>query len=94
MGLPRLQMQLSWSWIPGFSMRDRPQMMLMGKLGTAGLGTGLEDAAGWQKGSAGMLQLLGLALIFRVQREKLTCQRCNRGGDSVDGAPGFPSCHL
>lgn len=50
------------SWILCFSGRDSPQRMLMGKLGTAGLGTGLEDAAN-HRGCARMLQLLGLALI-------------------------------
>lgn len=54
-------------WSLGSSGRDRPQRMLMGKGGTgsgdriggAPLGTPVRS----QKGSAGMLQLLGLALI-------------------------------
>lgn len=26
----------------------------------------------------------GISFNFRVQREKLMCQRCNQGGDGVD----------
>lgn len=40
----------------------------MGKLGTAGLGTALKDAAS-HRGCAGMLQMLGLALIAECKRE-------------------------
>lgn len=39
----------SQPWILGFSGRDCPWKMPIGKLGTAGMGTGLEDAASCRK---------------------------------------------
>lgn len=72
---------------PGF-LQEGPS--LEGKLGTTGrFGTGPEDAA-----APGKAATPGISFNFGAQREKLTRQRCHRGGDGVDEAPGCPSCLL